>query len=337
VKILIAAPEDVFRNRFFTQQTIRRIEALGDVIWNCSGTSWTEEEFRQRLPGMEVCIIGRGKNPCFSQELFKNFPDLKFFGYTGGSMKKIITPDVFETGINFVCGNDAFAKPLAEASLLLMLTALRRVNQFWFPLKEGGSGWPKEKHYTDSLLGKKVGLLGYGAIAAELVEMLKVFTPDICVADPYLTDESAVGNGFKKVCEPELFSSCDVVSIHHTLTETTLHMVDKELLSRMKDGAVLVNTSRGKIIDQTALLHELETGRIFAALDVYEQEPFPADSPLRSLPNAVLSPHMGGSTVQCYRNQVKFVIDDLERFSRGEPLSHRVTRERFLRMSEKKI
>ena len=123
------------------------------------------------------------------------------------------------------------------------------------------------------------------------------------------------------------FRICDVVSIHSTLIPENYHSIDKALLSTMKAGALLVNTSRGAILDEAALAEVLAEGKIKAALDVFETEPLPLDSPLRKLSNVLLIPHMGGPTIDRRMAVTRYVIDDIEHFLKGEPLLGEVDRE----------
>lgn len=334
LRILVTVPVGRYRTMFFPPDVIRRINSLGPVTWTEGEARLTAAELERRMKDSQAWIFGRGDVQIrLTRARIEDSP-CRFIGYTGGSLKRLLAEDAFDAGVPIVCGNDAFAAPLAEMTLLLMLMTLRRSGELIVPMITKSGFWPREKVYTESLLGKTVGLLGFGMIAERLLEMLRPFGVSVLVSDPYFSSRHARERGVEAVDVDDLFRRSEVVSIHHTLTRETYHLVTKERLALLRDGAVLVNTARGKIVDQEALAAELASGRISAGLDVYESEPLPHDHPLRRLPNVVTTPHCGGATMKCYREQVSFVVDDLEAFADGRPLAHEVSKERFRRMSE---
>lgn len=129
-------------------------------------------------------------------------------------------------------------------------------------------------------------------------------------------------------------SSCDIVSLHCARNAQNYHMVNDELLSKMKPGALLVNTARGDIIDESALAAHLKAGRIRAILDVYEIEPLPIDSELRHLDNCVLIPHMGGPTIDRRRDAARIALEDIQNYKENLPLKHEVSRARAAQMTK---
>jgi phosphoglycerate dehydrogenase-like enzyme len=319
---------------FFTPEVVARLEAVGEVLWTDGRARLTAEELEARMYRSNVWVFGRGDFQIrLTREIIASAP-VKLIGYTGGSLKKLLAADAFDAGIPIVCGNDAFAAPLAEMTLLLMILSLRRLCEVVIPMKTEENYWPSEKAYTGTLFGKTVGILGFGMIAEALLPLLEPFGTRILVNDPYLDPERARRHGLEPVDIETLFRDSGVVTIHHTLTPETYHLVTRDLLRLMPDGAVLVNTSRGKIVDQDDLVEELTTGRIMAGLDVYETEPLPTGHPFRRLPNVVTTPHCGGATMKCYREQVSYVVDDVQAFAEGRPLQHEVSGVRFRRMSE---
>jgi phosphoglycerate dehydrogenase-like enzyme len=159
-----------------------------------------------------------------------------------------------------------------------------------------------------------------------VIDLLRSYDLEIGVADPYLSTAEATALGVQSMELDELCSWCHVLSIHAPDIPTTRGMIGAEQLGRLRDGATLVNTARPALIDQEALLAELASGRLAAVLDVTDPEPLPADSPFRVLPNVFLTPHIAGSMGREIWRMADLAVDEVERFARGEPPRHRVTR-----------
>src|SRR5690606_26964658 len=136
-----------------------------------------------------------------------------------------------------------------------------------------------------------------------------------------------------KVDIEDIFAGCPIISIHLPATKETYHMIDRQLLKLIQDDAILVNTARGSVIDENALIEELKLKRFKVVLDVYEREPLPDDSPLRKMDNALLIPHMGGPTVDRRKYATLAVLDDIDNFINNRPLVHEITAERAARMT----
>jgi D-3-phosphoglycerate dehydrogenase len=160
-----------------------------------------------------------------------------------------------------------------------------------------GGEWERSRFRGVELEGRTLGLIGAGRVGGEVVTRARSFGMEVIVYDPYLTDSRARELGFRLTDLEELLKSSDVVSIHVPLTSETEALLGAEELAAMKRGAYLVNVARGGVIDESALADALSEGRLSgAALDVYETEPLPADSPLRQAPNLVMTPHIGAAT-----------------------------------------
>jgi phosphoglycerate dehydrogenase-like enzyme len=176
------------------------------------------------------------------------------------------------------------------------------------------------------LYHKRVGVIGASMVGRALIKLLKPFGPDIMVYDPYLSDERAAGLGVRRVDLDELMSTADVITNHAPTTEETEGMVTSRHWSSVKDGALFVNTARAAAVDYDALLRELQTGRITAALDVFPlPEPLAEESPFRKLPNVILSPHAAGLTAESLLRIGETVADEFVRFFAGQPLRYGVT------------
>jgi phosphoglycerate dehydrogenase-like enzyme len=175
-----------------------------------------------------------------------------------------------------------------------------------------------------SNLGKKVGLVGASLVGRHVIELLRSYELDVAVADPYLdrTEADRLGVGLMEL--DELCAWCDVLSLHAPEIESTRGMIGAAQLARLHKGAFLINTARGRLVDHDALLVELESGRLAAILDVTEPEPLPADSPLRRLPNVLLTPHVAGATGTELWRLADLAVEEIERFAAGLPPLHPV-------------
>jgi phosphoglycerate dehydrogenase-like enzyme len=151
----------------------------------------------------------------------------------------------------------------------------------------------------------------------------------VLVADPYLSDAEAVTLGVERVSLHELLARSTVVSLHAPVLPETVAMIGARELALLPDGALLVNTARSALVDEAALLAALRTGRIDAALDVFDVEPLPVDHPLRRLPNVLLTPHEAAGTVESRRRAGAIVVAEIDRFQRGRPLAHEVRPEQL--------
>jgi phosphoglycerate dehydrogenase-like enzyme len=176
-------------------------------------------------------------------------------------------------------------------------------------------------------------VVGAGYVGRKVVGLLRAFGAVISLYDPYLTEQGAADLGVRKVELEPLFAENEVVTLHAPITPDTRHMIGATHLAKLADGAIFVNVARSWLVDQDALLAELRKNRFWAALDVFDEEPLPVDSPFRQLPNALITPHEAGHTVDTHSRQGMAMVDEVERFLRGEPLQHRIRPEAFALMA----
>jgi phosphoglycerate dehydrogenase-like enzyme len=211
------------------------------------------------------------------------------------------------------------SQAVAELTLMLMLAALRRAAYF-DPLIRHGEGWQPEPEQFDrvgELSGRTVGLVGYGAIPQRLAPVLRALGAEVIYTTPNMRD--------KAVSLDTLLAQSDVVSLHCPATPETIGMISRKAIAQMKPGAVLVNTARGDLVDEEALLDALNSGRLRAAgLDVFQREPAAADNPLFGLSNVVVTPHIGWLTPETLARSTAIAFENCRRVRSGEPLLHRV-------------
>ncbi|TCZ74681.1 hydroxyacid dehydrogenase [Paenibacillus albiflavus] len=316
LRILVAIPKGNIFSTFFSDDLIRQLEEVGEVCWNEQDTHYTSEQYGEKLKDMDVVITGWGV-PVLDEDVLQNANKLRLVAHTGGSVKPYISDAVYEKGIRVVSGNEVFAESVAESVIAYALASLRDIPRYSSELKQGK--WPTG-FYNEGLLDKTIGIVGYGMISKFVVQMLKVFHAKIKVYSGHISQEELDKHGMEKASLEDIFSTCDIVSIHSAMTPANYHLITEDLLNRMREGALLINTARGAIIDEEALCRVLASRNIRAVLDVYKVEPLPAGHPLMDLDNALLMPHMGGPTIDRRLIVTQSLIDNIHRFIEGREL-----------------
>lgn len=322
MKIFVEMPAIFETETFMTQENIELLESLGEVTWNKLDRHLTPEELRDALVDVDVLVCG-WRVPKLTAEVLEKANKLKLVAYTAGSVANLVTDEMYDKGIRVVGGNEGFAISVAEGTMAHILAAQRHFYEYDCRVIEGG--WKTGKTATKSLLGKTVGIVGLGSIARHLMDMLKPFKVKIKLYSKHTSDEKAAEMGVQKADLEEIFSTCDVISVHSAKSPENHHLVNDALLGLMKNDALLVNTARGDIIDEEALVRHVQSGHIRASLDVYQKEPLAADHPLRSAgPRVNLQPHLGGPTIDYRYACARLVIDDIIRFQNGEELENEI-------------
>lgn len=315
-RILVSIPQGEIRDSFFTEELKERLETMGEVEWNFSTEQYEEEEFAEKLRDVDICISGWENTP-FNENTLKNTDRLKLIAHNAGSIRPMVGDAAFYKGIRVCSGNRVFAESVAEGVMAYMLCSLRKISDYQARMVSGE--WPSLIG-TRGLLGKSIGLVGYGMIAEYLVEFLKPFGCKIKVSSRHTPVEELIRKGIEPATTEEIFRTCDIISLHGSLTEKTKHSIGADLLNSMQKDALLVNTARGALVDEEALISVLKTKQVWAILDVFEVEPLPMDSPLRACERAILMPHSAGPTADRRYVVTSHILDDIERFLNGEPM-----------------
>ena len=330
MKIFITMPHAPIPDSFFTPEIMEELGRSGEVCRNPYDRDLTAEELIDMAGDAEILMTGWGT--CYlEKEIGAALPKLRLIAHTAGSVAILASPRIYETGVRVVSGNDIFAQSVAEGCLCYTLAALRRIEHYTGEIRKGG--WLESGFENKGLIGKKVGIVGFGAIAAYFLELIRWFRCEVLIYSSHLTEDDAEKYGGRKAPLSEIFSTCDVVSIHSSLTPATEGLITGELLESLRADALLVNTSRGKVIDEKALFDLLKKGRFHAALDVYAEEPLKEDNPIRQCKNVLLMPHMAGPTVDMRRVVAAELAKDIQRFVRGEKLIYEITEEQAGRMT----
>ena len=267
------------------------------------------------LAGFDVVVAMRERTR-FPAELLERLTDLRLLVSTGPRNAAIDLPAAKRLGIT-VCGTGYDASPTIEYTWALILAAARNLAPETASMRAGG--W--QVSLGAGLRGKTLGLLGLGRIGSEVARIGQAFGMKPIAWSQNLTPERAEQFGVRAVPKQELFAESDVLTIHLVLSDRTRGLVGAAELSAMKESAILVNTSRGPIVEEAALIDVLRANRIRgAALDVYDTEPLPADHPLRSLPNATLTGHIGYVTRELFERFYQDAVEDIAAFSAGSPV-----------------
>lgn len=213
----------------------------------------------------------------------------------------------------------AEAGTVAEHAMLLMLACARRLVDGHDGIRSGG--WPQLTGSSIELQGKTLGIVGLGHIGCEVAKRAKAFGMTLLYHDVVPAHEDIeLELRVEQVGLDELFVRSDVVTVHVPLMSTTRNLVGEELIAKMKPGGILVNTSRGAVVDNAAVARAADEGKILAGVDVFEPEPPPEEHPLRTANNVVLSPHVAGTTRESVGRIMQAALDNLQRFARGERL-----------------
>ncbi len=292
------------------------------------------EEVAPHLPQIEVLITSWG-SPRIDEQFIAETPRLKLVAHLAGSVKGFIDDAVWRRGIQVVNAVSANAVPVAEYTVAAILFANKQVfqlNHFYLKYKENRAPWTREAPNVGNY-NKTVGIIGASHVGRLVIEHLQRFELKVLLYDPYMTPLDARQLGAHKVGLTELLSQSDVVSIHAPLLQDTRHMLGARELALINDGATLINTARGAIIEQAALEAELASGRLFAILDTTDPEVLPANNPLFRLPNVFLTPHIAGSLGDETQRLTDYIVAELERYTRGMNLKHLVKREHLARLA----
>ena len=274
------------------------LEARADVRFFTAPFA-SEDDAAAALAGFEVIVATRERTP-FPRSLIDRLPALRMFGLTGARAGKIDLAYLQQRGV-VVCYTDGGpgVESTAELALALMLAAARRIPQGETSVRAGRFQLDAPTGFV--LAGKTLGLLGLGRIGARMAGYGNALGMSVLAWSQNLTDGRAADAGGERVSKEELLARADVVSLHLVLSPRTRDVIGAAEIARMKRGAILVNTSRAPLVNEAALIAAAREGRIVAALDVYEREPMPADHPLLTCPNTVLTPHLGYSVLEVYR------------------------------------
>jgi phosphoglycerate dehydrogenase-like enzyme len=305
------------------EQVVEWMEPAGDE-------PCTEEELIARLQGCTGVIRLGGRLPPLTARVFAGSPDLRLAGVRGDRFGAGVDLEAATAhGVKVVdVDNVASSQPVAEWVLALILVCLRNGGAVFRQMMSGEEAWARAQNdhlVCGELTGRRVGLAGCGQVGRRLIELLAPFRVELRVCDPYLEDETAARLGIVRAELDQVLRHAEILVLQTPLTPRTRGMIGRRELDLLCPGAILVNCSRGPVIDQEALIERLRQGTLVAGLDVFDPEPLPEDSPLRSLPNAFITPHIAWYAPNAFSRYFGSMVDEFVRFFTGQPLEHELT------------
>ncbi len=269
----------------------------------------------KRLHGFEAVILMRERTP-LPRALIEKLPNLKLVITTGPQNASVDAKALAERGIVF-CGTAGIGAPTAELAWGLMIGLLRHIPQEDRAIRQGR--WQTKIGYSAE--GKTLGIIGVGKLGKAMVGYAKAFNMPVIGWSRSFNDEKAAELGIKSVTKEELFKQADIVTIHVNLNEQSRGMVGAAELGLMKPTSYLINTSRGPIVDETALLNALKARHIVgAAIDVYDREPTTKDHPYFGLDNIIVTPHLGYVIEENMRVNYGHAVENIRAFLAGNPI-----------------
>jgi phosphoglycerate dehydrogenase-like enzyme len=326
------AMDPAYLPRLFPEPHLQRLRAVFDIDPDQVTRDFTEAAAATRLAKVEAIITGWGA-PRIDPAVLEEAPRLRAVLHAAGSVKGLVTPAAYARGVVVSSAVSANAVPVAEYTLAAILMVGKDLVGLRDRFRAERGFVIGQDHQHLGNFGRTVGVIGASRTGRRVIELLRPFDFDVLVADPYLDAGDAERLGVRQVDLEKLITEADIVSIHAPDLPETRRLINADRLAAMKDGAVLINTARGELVDTDALIAELRTGRISAILDVTTPEPLPAESPLFDLPNAFLTPHIAGSQGNELSRMGLYIVEEAERLAAGEPLRHSIDPETLWRQA----
>jgi phosphoglycerate dehydrogenase-like enzyme len=295
-----------------------RLQARADVVF--FGDAFADEnDAAAKLADFDIILSMRERTP-LPGSLIERLPKLRMLGMTGARNLSLDTPACTARGI-VVCNTQGAGysdSATAELALGLLLAAARGIPAGDAAIRAGG--FQRGVPVGVGLAGKTLGVIGLGRLGGYMARYGQALRMTVLAWSQNLTEERAAEMNVERVTKQELLQRSDAVSIHLVLSDRSRGLIGSADLALMKPGAILINTSRGPIVDEAALLEALNARRIVAALDVYDREPLPKTHPLRSAPNTVMTPHLGYGVQETWEQFYPQSIENAQAFLDGKPV-----------------
>ncbi len=318
-KLALCYDQRLYRDSFLPLDW-ERLAAVADIVDRTPLMSFIDARAAAILPDVEVLITGWSA-PLLDAAGLQNLPRLRMISHLGATVKAHHAPAVWHRGVRVSSAVEATAYPVVEFTIAAIVFSGKQVLARARKYRETRTIPAADDEFDIGLMGQTIGIVGASRVGLPVIERLRDFDVEVLVYDPFLSREHARGLGAEKVDDlDDLVTRSSIVSIHAPITDKTINMFDGPRLAKLRDGATLINTARGVLVDQDALIAELASGRISAVIDVTHPEPLPPDSPLFTLPNVLLTPHMAGPMGLERSRVFSAVVDEVERFCRGKSL-----------------
>lgn len=290
-----------------------KLEAFADeIVYNDLGRPLQAEEILERLDGVDGYVAGLDY---ITADVIEKAPaSLKVISRYGAGVDRVDMDAAVKKGIKVTNTPGTNSVAVCELAFTLMLCAARNVPKLHAAVEKGE--WPRSQGIE--LRGKTLGIVGMGAIGKNLATRAKAFGMTVNAYDPYFDEAFAKENGIGKMDLDEVLTTSDFISLHVPLNDSTRHMIDAAKIAQMKDGAVVINTARGGIIDEQAAADAVKSGKLGGlGLDAFEQEPL-IDSPLKGLDNVIFTPHTGAHTAEAVSGMGNMAVDNVIAVLKGE-------------------
>ena len=334
-RVLFHLPRRIF-DKCFAGNDIARLEAK----YLCFGPLGDSDdelfEGWHRWAAEADAVVTGWDSPRIDGPMLETAPKLRAIVHSAGSIRPFIPASIWKSGIRIATANEALGKGVAETTLGLIIAGLKG---FFFCSNLTRSGlWqgaiPETGHgRVRELYDVTVGIIGASRTGRQVLRLLNEFNAEVVVADPTIDGAEAASLGARLVTMEELMKVSDVVSLHAPALPELRYMLGKQEFAAMKNDAIFLNTARGMLVDENALIAELQTGRISAILDVTNPEPPAIDSPLRLLPNVTLLPHIAGAISTGCLRQGRSTVDQLLEFASGGEMHGEICSEKFAVMA----
>ncbi|WP_353114384.1 hydroxyacid dehydrogenase [Microbacterium sp.] len=323
--VVVVVSEELMAE-FFSDADLARLRATADALGGgMVRVDGLADLDAADLADARVVVTSWGAVP-FDAALLARLPRLELVAHTGATVKFFATDELFARGVRITQAGLAMARPVAEVSLTFTLMLLHRVAELGEALREPGGWYAPSIGAQHQILGTPIAVVGASRTGRSYLQLIRALGARPLLVDPTLDAAQAAELGAEKAELDDALRQARIVALHAPTLPATRHMIGARELALMPDGAGMVNTARSWLTDEAALEAELRTGRIAAAIDVFDEEPMPRHSVLRTLPNVVLTPHRAAGTVEGRLDQGRIVADEVEAFAAGRPLQHVITR-----------
>ena len=315
----------------FPADVFEELRLVGDLVRNETDKALEPDEIAKMLAGCDAAITSWGVKKLDARAL-RGAKSLRAVAHAAGTVKGVTSDDLWSLGVKVTSGAMVIAIDVAEAALGMLIVGMKNAFRISRALAKGGWTGDHGEGTARCLGRKKIGIISASHVGRQMMRLLRSFDAQVLLYDPFVKAERAREFGARKVELDELLRESHAISVHAPSIPATDKMLNAAAFALMRDDCVIVNTARGSIIDEPALIKELKKGRFFACIDVTEPEPPADDSPLRTLPNVVLTPHIAGGNDNRWRLGLH-AAQELGRFFRGEKMLGEVTREMLATMA----
>lgn len=310
----------------FGERQLERLHRIAGLVEPVRSTTLDDPAVAEHLDAVEVLITSWGA-PALDAGALERMPRLKAVIHCAGTVRPVVSAELWQRGIVVSTSADVNAEPVAEFTLAAIILAGKKAPFLAADARTHRDDWSyREGRGRLGNSGLVIGVIGFSRIGKRVIQLVSSILHEavILVADPYADPDAVAAAGATLTCLDEMLPVVDILTIHAPQLPSTRHMIAEPQLRALPDHCTVINTARGSLVDTAALERECATGRLNAILDVTDPEPLPASSPLYDLPNVMLTPHVAGSLGAETRRMTDAALDELERFAAARPLLREV-------------